>query len=192
MRIIAVIKYALGPSAQQRWSRSCQGRDGPRGEWSREHGAGRAPSQPHAMQGNWLPQVSGCGAPAGWHRPWARRCCGGLAGRDLCVQWWFLSERCSSGSPGQGVWCPLTSACPCLSLPVCLLSLSSLISSSAFPPSPQPHIPTALQSRADSPEHPLLPWNPLPYVSYHPFPTFLLPRGCFAPGKLLGLALGLR
>lgn len=80
----------------------------------------------------------------------------------------------------------------CLSLPVRSLSLSFLISSSAFLPSPQPCIPTGLRSRAASPEHSLLPWNPLPHISYHFFPTLLLPRGCFAPGKLLGLALGLR
>lgn len=33
-----------------------------------EHGAGRAPSQPHAVQGKWLPQVSGCGCPS-WGAP---------------------------------------------------------------------------------------------------------------------------
>lgn len=67
--------------------------------WSRqgvgpEHGTGRAPGQPHAVQGSWLPQVSAVGAPAGWHLPGAHSAAVALLGRDLCVRRWILSECC--------------------------------------------------------------------------------------------------
>lgn len=55
-----------------------------------------------------------------------------------------------------------------------------------------PSVPAALQSRASSPKHPLLPQEPIPQVSYHPIPKFLLPWGCFTRGKLPGSAAELR
>lgn len=78
----------------------------------------------------------------------------------------------------------------CLSLPVCLLALSSFISPSAFLPSPQPHIPTALQSRTASPELSLLAWNPLPHCFLPPLPHIPFTSGLFCPRKAPGLGFG--
>lgn len=70
MTIIALIKYAAAMVPQ------LPGRDG----------AGRAPRQPHGMQDNWLPQVSGSGCPRRVAPPLGSGRHRGFAGKGpLCV-----------------------------------------------------------------------------------------------------------
>lgn len=76
-----------------------------------------------------------------------------------------------------------------LVVPACLLAaFRPLISPTDSHLCYSPSVPAALQSRAFSPELLLLHQEHLPHVSYHPFPKFLLLRGCFTPGKLPGPA----
>lgn len=88
------------------------------------------------------------------------------------------------------MWCPLTSACS-LPVPAWLLAVFILLYLTfCLPTFSQPHIPTALQSRAASPECSPLPWHPLPHVSYHLLPHTPFTSGLFCPRKAPGLGFG--
>lgn len=95
---------------------------------------------------------------------------------------WSLCKRCGVGLGSSGSGCTVSSR---LVILACLLTaFRPLISPSNSHLPYSPSVPTALQSRASSPNHRILPQEPLPHVFCHPFPKFLLPWGCFTPRKL--------
>lgn len=173
MRIIAVIKYALGSSSRQlpcgKYGSAGAGRvTVPEGERGHECGAGSAGA-------SWATQVSAVGALWGTprHIPWARGGCDGRRAGE--------GPLCNGGPYAAVLQVTVRSA----------VSLLHVCSQPLILPASFSHghsVSVALWHRVSCPKCPILPRKHLPHVSHCSFPAFHLSWGCGTPGTLSGLA----